>query len=97
MTDEKVQAIKTPHDYARAVTWLEPASAEEMNRLEAEVARLRAAQGECEWSRADDDTDMWETSCKQAFQFFDGGPPDNSFKFCCYCGKLLTVAPTEAQ
>lgn len=27
----------------------------------------------CEWTRADNDTDMWETGCGHAFQFNDGG------------------------
>lgn len=44
----------------------------------------------CEW-HLDDATDscLWETSCGQAFQFTDGGPEDNKFKFCYYCGKLI--------
>ncbi|MFA6242681.1 MAG: hypothetical protein WC655_17210 [Candidatus Hydrogenedentales bacterium] len=43
----------------------------------------------CFWTRADDDTDMWETRCKQAFQFNDGTPKQNGFKFCPYCGRKI--------
>ncbi len=43
----------------------------------------------CYWSRADEDTDMWETSCEQAFCLDEGTPKENDFKFCVYCGKPL--------
>jgi len=43
----------------------------------------------CLWSRADDDTDLWETSCDQAFCLTNGTPKANDFKFCCYCGKEI--------
>lgn len=46
----------------------------------------------CIW-QLDDlmDGDLWETSCGQAFQFTDGGPEDNQFKFCYRCGKEIEV------
>ena len=52
-----------------------------------------AAQSEvetCAWV-VDDATDgeIWESDCDNAFVFEDGGPKDNSMKFCCYCGKSL--------
>jgi hypothetical protein len=43
----------------------------------------------CLWSRADDDTDMWETSCGHAFTIIDGTPSDNHMGFCCYCGRRV--------
>lgn len=43
----------------------------------------------CRWSRADDDTDMWETTCGKAFTIIDGSPADNQMAFCCYCGREL--------
>ena len=43
----------------------------------------------CLWSRADDDTDMWETTCGKAFTIIDGSPADNQMAFCCYCGREL--------
>jgi len=43
----------------------------------------------CLWSRADDDTDVWETSCGHAFTIIDGTPGDNHMEFCCYCGRPL--------
>lgn len=43
----------------------------------------------CLWSRADDDTDVWETKCGHAFMIIDGTPTDNQMAFCCYCGRPL--------
>lgn len=46
----------------------------------------------CVWSLDDVmDGDIWETQCDQAFQFNDGGPEDNHFKFCYCCGRPLEV------
>lgn len=33
--------------------------------------------------------DYWETDCGQAHQFMDGGPKDNIYIFCPYCGKEI--------
>lgn len=44
----------------------------------------------CEWSEDDDD---WATGCGESFSFVEGGPEENDFKHCCYCGKTLTVKP----
>ena len=43
----------------------------------------------CLWSRADEDTDTWETACGHAFTLNDGTPTDNQIAFCCYCGREL--------
>lgn len=43
----------------------------------------------CLWSRADDDTDTWETSCGHAFTIIEGTPTDNHMAFCCYCGRRV--------
>jgi len=50
-------------------------------------------QATCEW-KADEDG-VYQTTCDQAFQFFDGGPIQNSMKFCCYCGLALTETPYQ--
>jgi hypothetical protein len=42
---------------------------------------------DCEWN--DDDEGMFETECGNAFVFNDGGPADNGFRFCPYCGKPI--------
>ena len=49
----------------------------------------------CTWTPPQDDDEPWSTSCDNLFQFFDGGPTDNSFKFCPYCGGKLVVNKVE--
>ena len=43
----------------------------------------------CEW-REDEDGN-WGTGCDNIFVFIDGGPPENGFYFCPYCGEKLCV------
>ena len=43
----------------------------------------------CLWSRSDDDTDVWETTCGNAFTINEGSPADNEMTFCCFCGREL--------
>lgn len=43
----------------------------------------------CRWITDDDGT--WHTNCEQAFVFTDGGPGDNGFRYCPYCGRLLAA------
>ena len=47
----------------------------------------------CEWSTADGESDMWETTCGKAFVFDEEGPVANSFKFCPFCGLSLDELP----
>lgn len=50
----------------------------------------------CVWVKQGGTADYWETNCDHLFQFNDGGPAENEFKFCCYCGNPLeAVEPTE--
>ena len=39
----------------------------------------------CIWN----DDDGWQSACGDSFWFEDGGPRENGFKFCPYCGKEL--------
>ena len=41
----------------------------------------------CEWSENSDG--QWETSCDNMFEFNEGGPILNGFKFCPYCGVAM--------
>lgn len=43
----------------------------------------------CRWTY--DPDYCWDTGCKNAFSFTDGGPAENEFKYCCYCGGKLVV------
>ena len=43
----------------------------------------------CFWIAIDSD-DYWEAECnKKGFAFNDGGPVDNGFMFCPYCGRSM--------
>ena len=42
----------------------------------------------CAWTQ-DFENGYWETACNNAFDFDDGGPRDNGFNFCPYCGAPL--------
>lgn len=45
----------------------------------------------CVWTY-DDDLDgwgIWETTCGQSTVFENGGPSENLYRFCPYCGKPL--------
>ena len=44
----------------------------------------------CEWTHNDDDG-FWETACGEAWRFDDGGPSENSMKFCHSCGNSLRI------
>jgi len=43
----------------------------------------------CEW--VSDENGPWSTGCNNAFEFTVGGPNENSFKFCPYCGRAISV------
>lgn len=43
----------------------------------------------CKW--ASDDDGNWWGSCGQGYTFIDGGPKENNWNFCNYCGKKVEV------
>lgn len=47
--------------------------------------------GICDWQLdPDNDTaDVYETSCKNAWEFTEGNLKDNEISFCPYCGKRI--------
>jgi rRNA maturation endonuclease Nob1 len=49
----------------------------------------------CEWR--EDEDGIWDTGCGNRFEFNHGGPPENSFEFCPYCGKKLKVHRYQGQ
>lgn len=48
---------------------------------------MREVPGSCAWNQ--DEEGIYDTACGNKFWFADGGPNDNEFKFCCYCGAKL--------
>lgn len=58
------------------------------------LERLKSVAGEstCVWSRADDDTDLWEGSCGVAWSLSEGQPSENGMNYCPRCGAKLEQA-----
>lgn len=57
-----------------------------------EAADALAPQTCCGWTNTDaEDGDVFDTGCGQMFQFNEGGPLENSFTACPYCGRPLRV------
>lgn len=49
----------------------------------------------CAW-RADNDG-VWHANCGELYVFVNGGPRDNNFRHCPYCGRLIASAPLERR
>ena len=49
----------------------------------------------CVWMREDEEDNVWEGSCSTdalfCFNFNSGGPAENKFVFCPYCGRKIVV------
>jgi hypothetical protein len=44
----------------------------------------------CRWKLVSED-EYWQTDCDNAHCFIDGGPKQNKYQFCPYCGRKLKV------
>ena len=102
------QTLERAYAALSAAAFAHPSAADEIGTQCSEAAKeLRAllatqAQGQdaapaersksCLWSHADDDTDLWETSCGNAASIICGTPEENEFRHCCYCGGVLETA-----
>ena len=42
----------------------------------------------CTWTQNEDG--VYETNCDNMFVFNDGGPVENGFRYCPYCGRELS-------
>lgn len=49
----------------------------------------------CKWKQANEDFTDYESECDNLFTFFDGGPKDNHFIYCPYCGKKIAEVRFE--
>ena len=62
--------------------WLVAAAKEWMNTSD-----------DCVWT--ENSFGFWSACEKNDFQFFEGGPKANGFKYCPYCGKAIAAKPYE--
>ena len=78
-------------------SFYDAATIREMNEAPAEAKALLRQEGSqsesCDWTL--DMAEPWQTSCGEAFQFFEGGPSDNQFDFCPFCGKEIEATVTR--
>lgn len=60
----------------------------EVGRLLYSAVRLASAESAaCPWQ--EDADGIWHTRCGHAHQFNDGGPVENHYRWCPYCGGAL--------
>ena len=59
------------------------------------VEVVKIAVEKCEWTWGS--SEYYETGCDKAFLFFDGGPSENNFEFCPYCGRELVIVSDWTQ
>lgn len=67
----------------------------EHNKTLAPGAAAQAKEDACEWLLTDADNGVWESACGEAWTFIDGGPVDNSVRFCHGCGKPVAIAAQQ--
>lgn len=49
----------------------------------------------CEWKY--DNDGYWHTECSNAYFFELGGPADNHYRFCPYCGMEIVVSEGDTE
>lgn len=60
----------------------------EQTKTEIEILKIQLNRT-CEW--VVDKDGMFDTGCKNRFEFMEGGPEENRFNHCPYCGGKLAV------
>jgi hypothetical protein len=72
---------RAAHDRAAAIR----------ERDEARKTLEETRQGICDWEQTEDG--QWLTDCGNVFEFTEGSPIYNDFRYCPYCRKNLTETP----
>jgi len=63
-------------------------------QLEAQLAPAATAE-QCTWKLEDEDLELWDTGCGEAWVFSDGGPQDSGVKYCPACGKPVAITAPQ--
>ena len=45
----------------------------------------------CEWRICDEETNVYDTSCRNPHILIEGTPKENNYEYCPYCGKKIKV------
>lgn len=64
--------------------------------LSASAIPLKAMK-QCPWTLDDAESDVWESSCGQTWQFTEGGPSENRARFCHYCGGRIVTSRKDRR
>lgn len=51
----------------------------------------------CYWEEVEDIPDFYRSDCGDSHLFLKGGPKDNRFAYCPYCGKQLIQLITNEE
>ena len=96
-TPEEIELAKAMHKSRWTSGWNESAWTNldvankngYLDNARAAIAHMedKAAVKECEWTF--DDNGFWRASCGGNFVFENGGPKENKFKHCPYCGGVV--------
>lgn len=64
-----------------------------------EASKLAGAEDakRCVWAQQDYDSNDWASACGANWEFFDGGPNENSMNFCPACGYKVLATPYEDE
>ena len=46
----------------------------------------------CEWKLCDEESNVYDTSCRNLHILIEGTPRENNYEFCPYCGKKIKIA-----
>lgn len=49
----------------------------------------------CKWT--EDSDGIWATDCGNMHEFFTGGPDENGYIYCSYCGRRVGEYEAEAE
>lgn len=63
----------------------------------AKGASTDSATATCTWRLVDDESSHWESACGESWGFNEGGPEENSMRFCHGCGKRLAIAAMKGE
>ena len=45
----------------------------------------------CEWKLCDEETNVYDTSCRNPHILIEGTPKENNYEYCPYCGKKIKI------
>lgn len=55
------------------------------------VKQGSASDDVCEWRLCDEETNVYDTSCRNPHILIEGTPKENNYEYCPYCGKKIKV------